>query len=349
MYASGFLVVSTFLETYSLREASVELWKSRYVHIGLLCLLLPVISNSTFYNVRLLVKARHEMTPVPHLEARTLLTALTYLILEIAFFVFAIFGRRFGTSEHVQGFETLGLMLGIAILLPGVAALCERMPEILKTKWVESQHLSEKMYRKAEPLLHRAALLLRGLTFATQAIGVVVVLFEYRAVLIDMALSHGVALAAYFLFTFLVGYVPWRTYSAIAAERISKEMVRHAWILAFCLMIPTYYLALMSFSYSVFPFIPAVRGGGDYTTAPMVIAHLKSESAKQEGQTVRAMLLEETANAFFVADIKDAGGPCEWRSHFDKRPQIISISRETVSKLEFVSSPNGYVNCSVRQ
>jgi hypothetical protein len=49
IYASGFLVVSTFLETYGLREVGTELWKSRYIHIGVFCLILPAVTNAVPY------------------------------------------------------------------------------------------------------------------------------------------------------------------------------------------------------------------------------------------------------------------------------------------------------------
>jgi hypothetical protein len=43
IYATGFLVVFSFFERFGLRETGVEFFKAKFFHVGILCLMFPVI------------------------------------------------------------------------------------------------------------------------------------------------------------------------------------------------------------------------------------------------------------------------------------------------------------------
>lgn len=244
----------------------------------------------------------------------------------------------------VTGFGTLGLMLTASIAGPTLAGFVSRLPNRLGAEW--------QVPVKVWPAV---ATTIRLATLVAVLIAFVSLLFDYRSVLWEMVVSRTLPLAAYFLFTFLFGWIPWRT-SEAAAKLIPAAELRTAWILALCLMFPTYYLALMTFSHAVFPFIPAIRGGGDYTVAPIVVVRLRAAVPKEvlgdyadpeeALKTKPAILLEETAAALFIANPADAGGPCEWRSQANRRPQILSVSRDAVATVEYASPDTGYANCA---
>jgi len=78
------------------------------------------------------------------------------------------------------------------------------------------------------------------------------------------------ALAAYFLFTFLFGWIT-VAHSEAAAKLIPAAELRTAWILALCLMFQTYYLALMTFHMQYFHLFLRSEVVADYTVAPIVV------------------------------------------------------------------------------
>jgi hypothetical protein len=129
------------------------------------------------------------------------------------------------------------------------------------------------------------------------------------------------------------------------------------WLLVACIMIPVYYLALLAFSHAVFPFIPAIRGGGDYTVAPRVVVYLKDQVSREvlgkyldstsptSFRTIPIILLEETATALFIASADDAGGPCSWRLKPEKKPQVLSISRDLIAGVQYFSAEAAYSDC----
>jgi hypothetical protein len=59
------------------------------------------------------------------------------------------------------------------------------------------------------------------------------------------------------------------------AVGVVDEQQTHIITFAICITLPLYYLSLMAFSASVFSYIPATRGGGDYTVGPAVVITLK--------------------------------------------------------------------------
>src|ERR1035441_9433607 len=96
IYASGFLVVSDFLETYGLRDAGAELWKTRYIHIGVFCLMATVIPNAvTYLLIQLLpTKTATTIDPLPYKGLRVVSSISIYIELELGFFASPMFGRH---------------------------------------------------------------------------------------------------------------------------------------------------------------------------------------------------------------------------------------------------------------
>ena len=145
------------------------------------------------------------------------------------------------------------------------------------------------------------------------------------------------------LLTLLLGWLPWRTFSS-GRDQILVGKRLGAWALTTCLIFPIYYLSLLAFSRTVFPFIPAVRGGGDYSVAPKVLIYRTDHS--QRASPTPVILLEETATTLFVANPNDAGGPCEWRLGPENKPEVLMISRQDITQIKFLSPSNAYLDCS---
>ena len=48
IYATGFLAVATFADYLGEREAISEFFRTKYIHVGLLCVALPVVPKKMF-------------------------------------------------------------------------------------------------------------------------------------------------------------------------------------------------------------------------------------------------------------------------------------------------------------
>jgi len=157
--------------------------------------------------------------------------------------------------------------------------------------------------------------------------------------IIEMFKSTGLLSVVFIALLFLLGWLPWRTVS-IGSRQIPFAQHRDMWLLTTCLIVPIYFLSLLTFSYVVFPFIPAVRGGGDYSAAPQVSIIYRDGKAED-----KEILLEETAAALFVAKPQNAVGPCEWRANPESRPEVTMIGRADISKITYLSPSKAYTDC----
>jgi len=93
---------------------------------------------------------------------------------------------------------------------------------------------------------------------------------------------------------------------------------------------------LVPFSHSVFLYIPATRGGGDYTTSAGVTIDLKHQSVPSgPGATKEMVLIEETSTGVYVANPDDAGGPKEWRKCRINRPDVHFYGYDCISHIRY--------------
>jgi hypothetical protein len=107
---------------------------------------------------------------------------------------------------------------------------------------------------------------------------------------------------------------------------------------------------ILTFAYGVYPFIPAARGGGDYTISPKVTIYLKNHnttipssniaSACKNNWTCPLILVEQTTKGIYTADPLKAGGPEEWRSIGGRKPPLTFYNYDIIAKLEYESRSN---------
>jgi hypothetical protein len=141
-----------------------------------------------------------------------------------------------------------------------------------------------------------------------------------------------------------------------------------AWILSAFIALPMYYISLTAFAVSLFPYIPATRGGGDYTVYRKVTISLKTadttESVSQSPEcaqavggispkrarvaretsqkrtqvsggksVIRGIVVEETSTAVYVADEN-------WKPECSRRdpwiiPELRAISRDQIARIDY--------------
>lgn len=102
------------------------------------------------------------------------------------------------------------------------------------------------------------------------------------------------------------------------------------------------FVVLVSYSYWVFPFIPSLKGGGDYENASTVSVVLKrAERPRPDRRDElnskdldQSLILYSTASSYYLARPVGKNNPCEWRTG-RARPQITEVRRDEIRALVF--------------
>jgi hypothetical protein len=100
------------------------------------------------------------------------------------------------------------------------------------------------------------------------------------------------------------------------------------------------FLVLTSYSYSVFPFIPSAKGGGDYENAPTVSVNFKEDEIAALAEELKmgvhgvhqirdVILIYATTSSFYFAKSEAGNDPCDWRAGRN-RPKIMELRREQI-------------------
>jgi hypothetical protein len=361
VYASGFVVVELYLASFGLRDVGTEFWKARYIHVGVLCSIfpiLPVLSCALIYKT---VKLRDESNTRLFFWIRVINGVMIFLVPQMAFYVVVFFGRRSApTDPHYVGFPTL-----VAILL---TALVGSLPIVVIEKFLRYPPAA---WSFPKALWGKVGMALRLLQVCIFCVEFVILISQYSSLLWEMIANHYLPFGTFILCTISIPAFPiLRTW--YAGQRGYPNLAA----LTVCFSIPVYYLGLITFASSMFAYLPANRGGGDYTVAPQVILELNADisrdvvtkeflepdaattnsSAEQAAATKktqakteksdarpsppsivtrRCILIEETANALFIAVPSEAGGPQEWRKSQTKRPSVLAIDRKSIVAIKY--------------
>jgi hypothetical protein len=336
IYASGFLVVTTHLERFGIRVEGTDVWKTRYIHIGVLAMCFPVMIVGTWVGMSYLFTIRkreladellarfdvRRLRPddlavqqseekLRHLRWAFILSGSVSLLMELAFYAFAMFVRGGTSPDPAWARRQLVFMLGAGF---GLLILAPR----IEKRWSGRRWLG---------MLTRCCALIAVIVFAGLAA------YPYWSWNVIGGFFHARGSACAMMVCFL-GFIGWIVYSLKKNQATySPASWRVVWLITICIGGPMYYLGLMGFAHSVFTYIPAARDGGDYTVSWMVRI-----SRKDNARGGWQRLVEETSTALYVVDGPDRQ-PCEWRSEPEKIPYLHSISRDQIADVEYKFEP----------
>lgn len=331
IYAAGFLVSLSFLDRFGILESGADFLRTRYIHIGILCVALPLMANGTILSLLYLI--RHGRFDQPSMWQRLVPIGILIINLEIACFILVMLTRRNPQTGTIVGLVPLQWILALTLVgLPIVLAV-ERVIEKL-------------LSRIPDPNVEEAS--------TSQSMTVV---FRWILVVAVMGFDCWFFLEFY---NSMSGTKPWLglTYIALALvpgllistvsvyERRQATPQRRRAVLALsCTVIaPFLYLMILAFAYGVFPNIPSTRGGGDYGEAPKVVVTVR-EALPPSSNAQRFMangslsvtspliVIEETSWAFYLADPSDAGGPAEWKDIGGRKPEIFALNKIAITSI----------------
>ena len=369
IYASGFIVVTNFLETFGLREFGTDFWKARYIHVGVLCSIFPLMLTMTPYLLFKVMRAKQQQNVRPDFKLRVSNVVAQYLVLQGALYIFVMFSRRTTpTAAHVLGYAQLGLILLLTILSSGVVIIFERFLRSPGDDWKFPKYVPTGVGRSSRVILLVLSLVLFGY-FA----------WQYKTLLVELLAERYMPLLSFVVF--MLGICVFPSIARWYSVGVVDDQQTNINLLTICVTVPLYYFGLMAFSASAFSYIPATRGGGDYTVGPVVVIKLKPEFTPDENvksilepqeaptsdqsagrekkpargqgnalespavvmaekpgrQTRPCILIEELSTGVFVAAPEDGGGPAEWRRSQSRRPNVVAISRDMILAVSYLS------------
>jgi hypothetical protein len=334
VFTTGFIVEISFLDRFGLRETGVEFFKAKYLHVGILDLLFSCLVAVPCYAIIYLhfrtrkhaVKVRYAVDKTTGLPPFVLNLPMACLAVNLLLLIY-IFAVLAPPSMVVEKKQFLALILVVTITSPWIALwVVKAVGAVGERRRVLREWLLAIL---CLPVLAADLFALRGAVFKT----------------IIECVCYGGYL--FFVFSILV-YVIAHVLKA-RAHRMPDSNARLAWWTAgVCVIAATYYLSVISFAYRVYPFIPADKGGGDYTEAATVTIRLHDGAivpsemlARSSTPTVSKVtitskpliIIEETPACVYVADPADAGGPFSWRT--GSIPKIIQITRSDIASIAY--------------
>lgn len=303
IYATGFLIVFTFFKGYGITD--INFIEAKYIHVGSLFLFACIIIILPLTWIRYV--RRPPMGGYPHTTIPTILGAT--LLLYVLFAVVAFAPHGFAHEYWVL--LLLNLSIPIFMLLTGMIA-----------DWVPNM---ETPFAKSVIVVVQWVLLI-------VQICVVFLTFKGLDNFWIMCRQEPVCFAFVGLMILIFSY-GWRLIHRLPQATIKGQQL-DLLVSNGCIIGSFVFLAIVTFSHSIYPYIPASKGGGNFTDETPIHIIFKpdfTESAPKEvgvaEQGNHLILLEESSGFVFVADKTAVGGTTNWQND---RPPVYEIRLDTI-------------------
>jgi hypothetical protein len=350
-YATGFLIEFTFLNSMGIQESVIEVFKAKYIYVGLLCLQLPVgigVLVIGYFRLRRQIKTgvnRKAYLP----------TVLLIINLLIAFYFLITFCDPdfFHKNEILIGVLFGSITIGIALV-----------------REIEDWSRDEKRMRivKEDPF-HNISKLHKengyAFVFKRFAYWFVVVSLNSITDKVWKRIRWGILIVSVVLTTWIFEpLVPlfWQMLEQGAWLFLVTVFVAGVmiwWIesknirgtrLAMVLMLPAMfaYLSVIVFAYRIYPYIAVERGGGDFSrrdqTFVLFFDKQLTGSVPQEilslstnFQSKPLTVLDETPDTFFVSTETSHEAHVRWRKLgvTNKPAKVFAIKSKVVTGVAF--------------
>ncbi|MGD0013637.1 MAG: hypothetical protein ABSD56_04315 [Bryobacteraceae bacterium] len=354
-YATGYLVVMTYLDRYGIRETGGDFFKLKYIYVGGLCLAMPTALATAVLGLTL--AKRTYVQDAPRRSWREILTdtfnppapaarAPGQQAESLHWTTMVVFGTMLAVSYCIIAFSHPGFYAARVYLVYSLYA-CILVVTLLRPI------LGNRAYSA------RANVVRAVLAFVTLGLG--------------SATLWGIGLASlwadggygYGFLVLLVAFLVRRFMAPMpdmdARERLGRVAIRVA-LLGSILI-----LSIFSFAHTVYCHIPAEKGGGDLTQMPdsrvcfleshkdSIPVGLLADLNQQPVCTVRVKIIEETPTSIYLARSSDRGKYSQknypnaavlWRSGL-YRPVVFNVNRLAIASI--VTLNQGETELSVRR
>ncbi len=321
IYATGFLIIFSFHDSYGLQGVDAAFFKIRYAHVGILFLMLPLIATCASYAWTHSSWRRGQgATNSPgHGRAFRRHIVVIGLLVGLTYYLFLMFAPPGASHRH---HIWIPLLLALVVPLFG-RYFALRMDKKGKVKRADTVRIFVVLFLAG--FLSWAVSPLYALFIGEQSLQIAAVFFLFFVAL----MSH--------IIQILVGD---------AKGTKPGEGRRGHYALGVPILGLLYFMTILTFALGVFHYVPRSKGGGDYTQAGLVVLYFKENGESQvPGRIVEKgcaggkhsiplVMIEGTASSVFVADPEEKGGPTAWRRGREDRPNVIEIARDMIASVE---------------
>lgn len=309
IYATGFLIVFIFHDSYRLRAVDTDLFKVRFFHVGIM--FAALLGNIAFPIVAFATYIRYRDGPPKWVLGPLGIIAFTIMIFNFLFVLFFLPPGTFRNWNVQSGLiATVVIPVGLGFLLMFI----------------------KRLQRPVVRTIVRVVVLI-ALPTCTALIA--------KDSLADIAEMFWPAAC---WFVFLAGVMAALIVVLAKLGDEVRETHEQRLRMGFCIAIFAllYFLAINSFALGLYNFIPSAKGGGDFRKG-RVILRLSDESASifpfdlldhspNRCETTKELVfIEGTSNAIYLADPDENGGPAKWRSGVAQRPSVIEFKRDKIT------------------
>jgi hypothetical protein len=165
---------------------------------------------------------------------------------------------------------------------------------------------------------------------------------------------------------FLIGLLADRSLIRLDQFKITKDPMRYPYLaFVLCLISVLYYMSALNYAHRVYPYIPAFKGGGDYsevalatiyfdkdaadilptdifttTNIPASVPNASSTNRQVPVVTHPLIILDGTTESVYVALTNSGGGPKEWRKRGGGKPLIYEFRRSLIASIVLLNDTN---------
>lgn len=325
VYATGFLIVFTFLNRYYGLQDTGSLVKAKYLYVGamyyicLLVIIVPIYAifyhNAFVRKLKNLQKGRKlnkdHLEFIKNYNVGIYLPAVsTLLVWLVTFYIIAFFAPGSMVQDHYW------LLLGHFIPIFAMSVIIEI-----------GRFLRSKFKLRLENYENKAFWCFFGLMLALFIIDIFALSEVFNKIFKIME-NGGI------FFIFLISCLGIYFYRIIRYnDNIPFEKLRVCnWAVQCSFMFTIYFFSILSFSVFIFSHIPSNKGGGDYNYSPNIAITFKKDvnpyplidCNSNISCSKPLKMVEETANSIFVIEKKDLDGKIP-------KPRIYEIKRDNIA------------------
>ncbi len=373
-YATGFIIVSSYLGSFGVQDATGEILRIKYLQIGFYFLfffgslvLLSLVTLRAVIHYRTALRSKVEKKNLGLMRMMSLLLPVWIVFLFVIYLVVGF------ADPHETGRQSLPY---VALLVATSAMGCAAVYGLDKA-------LRVKLDRHDRYFL--------GITWIAYLLLLISVLWisywviePLRTKLLEFVLLQWPIIFILIVYLAVLGWIGYR--AVIPRPEMKLDEHKQNMWLRVSIALPIYYLCVLSFAYGVYPFLSVSKAGGYYAGSELVKLTIRPSNAGQsddpiqpagsgaragsrqnnktkQGQQVgrppnmppeimdpekQWVLIEENSRSIFVADSNDPKDPppghprgVKCWTDFACRPRVFEISMRNVVRIEHLPRDKG--------
>lgn len=341
VYATGFIIEFTFSNSLGIRDATDEPFKAKYIYVGFLCLH-PPVTLIVFILGYFRIKKEMASRPANSTAIKIFAPSSALLILlMLTFDLMLAFSRPEPGMDPFHEHPCWFFILFAAVLW-GLVYL--RQAEDWLEAWVRKSGLT-RFFKPLRQFTVGARWLM-----CLPMFGIFIYLFKG---MLPFLFSEVLWEGGYFYvgFSALCGHLVWRILQRRADYQSVKLQITFLARVT-CIVLVLGYLAVVTYAYRIYPFIPVHRGGGDFTTEAWSVITFNDHSVAQVPQELLSdsaqtasthskslVVLRETPSTLYVATPHDATEVAAWRrTGRENKPTVVyALNRSMILSISYAN------------